>query len=73
LSNRCVFSQDGLLKEERQPVIAIGHMLIIPLCVGFCLVPCWMHAIQKQWFAEMIGRTVEGVITCENATTAGLA
>lgn len=66
--SKTVLKMDGLLKEERQPVITIGHVLIVPLVVGFSLVPCWMYGIQQQWFADLIGIAVEGVDTCVNAT-----
>ena len=56
------------LKEERTPVIMLGHILIYPLCLGFCAVPVWMYAVQQPMVAEWLGREVESVATCENAT-----
>lgn len=66
--SKTVLKMDGLLKEERQRVITMGHVPIYPLCAGFCLVPCWIYAVQQPWYAEALGKAVEGVDTCTNAT-----
>ena len=49
-------------------MIMLGHILIYPLCLGFCAVPVWMYAVQQPMVAEWLGREVESVATCENAT-----